>query len=143
MSRLDNHLRQTHKAKCDKTFKKLLQDSKEMIVKDSSSKESSEEEKSSSEEESSSDESDYMQFKNIVQRPHTKKYLETVKDVPVDSEDSEDEDWLVSRVKYWANKKQGKILLMIIFPTSSVLVDSSGMALLDRKFSNLQFKSAC
>ena len=74
VARIENHLRQTHKVKCNKLFKKLMHDSKEKYVKDLSSEESEEEENSSSEE------SDYIQLKKIVQRPQTMKYLEMVKD---------------------------------------------------------------
>jgi len=101
--RIENHLKNAHKIKDEKLYKKYLEESKDNIVKELPQNDSSTEYSSNDEE------SDYRAFQRIVALPNTINYLKRVKDVPVDSEDSEDEDWVEATSQYWDKKKKGTL----------------------------------
>ena len=53
-------------------------------------------------------ESDYVVFRDLVSRPESQRYLRTIENNEDDISDSEDEDWLVSQTKKWAQTKENK-----------------------------------
>ncbi|XP_066925272.1 uncharacterized protein [Clytia hemisphaerica] len=97
--RLDNHLRATHGIEDDIYFNRLMRKAKPV----EQYRETSEE--SSAAESESEPESEYLTFKKIISGE--KSYLEKFENGdPIDSEDSEDDDWLVEYTHRWANKKE-------------------------------------
>ena len=87
--RIHNHLRDTHKIKDEKVYKKLLNkavDHKELLTE-------SESESSSSEDE----DSDRRLIRSLL-KVGGKKYLRTVRNELLDTDDSSDEDWLETKV---------------------------------------------
>ena len=108
VKRIQNHLKQTHKIKGQKIYIKLLNESKKSIIKDMPEEEEEEEETEVSDG-GDGEESDYVVFRDLVSRPESQRYLRTIENNEDDISDSEDEDWLVSQTKKWAQQKKVKI----------------------------------
>ena len=109
VKRIQNHLKQTHKIKGQKIYIKLLNESKKSIIKDMPEEEEEEEEETEVSDGGDGEESDYVVFRDLVSRPESQRYLRTIENNEDDDiSDSEDEDWLVSQTKKWAQTKESK-----------------------------------
>jgi len=95
--RIENHLRATHKIKDNKIYQKYLKEARNKIVEDFESSESDATEESESE-------SEYRRFQKIVHK-EGKDYVEKYSTIAIDSNDSEDEDWFLSKAIKFAKKK--------------------------------------
>uniref|UniRef100_A0A7M5V265 Uncharacterized protein n=2 Tax=Clytia hemisphaerica TaxID=252671 RepID=A0A7M5V265_9CNID len=93
--RLNNHLRQTHKIKKKELFDRLMKKSELVENFDSEDSEVENEDESGSEEES-----DYVAFKNIIEKERD--YLATIDS---NSDSDSDCDWLLETTRRWNAKK--------------------------------------
>jgi len=98
--RIENHLRATHKIKDDRIYKKYLKMARDQIVEQFQSSESEPSEESESE-------TEYRRFQAIVHK-EGKEYAKKFKNIPVDSADSDDDDWFLSKAIKFAEKKSIK-----------------------------------
>ena len=97
--RMENHLKDTHKVKNLKEYRELLR--KAVYVRDVNSTE---------EEESMSDnDNEYREIISVMRKEgksNLMRYINKYGDVPIDSEDSSDQDWLISQVAKVIRKRR-------------------------------------
>lgn len=104
--RLDNHLRATHKITDDKEFRRLMRAAtvyRQFLESESST---------DCEYLTTDSESDEIKIIKKLYSNGEKKYLERVSDIPVDSEDSSDDDWFENKWHDVVQTKHGKISLL-------------------------------
>lgn len=103
---LDNHLRATHKITDDKEFRRLMRAAtvyRQFLESESST---------DCEYLTTDSESDEIKIIKKLYSNGEKKYLERVSDIPVDSEDSSDDDWFENKWHDVVQTKHGKISLL-------------------------------
>jgi len=105
VARIENHLRATHRITDNKTYKRYLNEARKVVTELPSEPEDSDESFSEK------SESDYRVFQRLLRNEQS--YIKKFDGIPVDSEDSEDEDWLISQTHYWAKREDGKILVFM------------------------------
>ena len=105
VARIHNHLKATHQVKSENVYRKLL---KEAVV----YKELATQSESDSGDSSEREDDEYEQVKRILKTGGIG-YLRNVQDVPVDTDDSSDEDWLAVKTCEVAEKNSGMFLIML------------------------------
>lgn len=114
VARIENHLRDTHKIKDEDEYRKLLKGAFAVI--DVNQTEDETESDSDSDSDCQNRLEEHKSFKKIKHSYDTKRYLENWKGLPINSDDSSDEDWLELCVRNSEKKEGSKYFQEVSWP---------------------------